>query len=100
MGRYYNEGWSVADTNRLASIARRLDPDYPLDKVNLHDFALWVILHRRYRTVKIMSGRNHAAKFMEDIWKFEQKRMPSKYLSINELTDDEWDFICELTVKE
>ena len=103
MGKLYNTGWSVADTNRLASIVRRMDITYPIDKVNLHDFVMWVILNRRYRTVKLMSGFPYADNQMKEIENFVRGKsvsIMSRRMNINELTDDEWDFICELPVKE
>jgi hypothetical protein len=100
MGKYYNQGWSVADTNRLASIVRRLDPTFPLDKESLHEFTLWVILNRRYRTVKLMSGFPYADEHMRNIRAHEEKHQHLLQLYIGDLTDDEWDFICELPVKE
>lgn len=99
MGEYYNKGWSVADTNRLAFIVKRMDQDYPLDKVNLHDFAMWVILNRTYRTAKLMSGPPYSDKMRKEIEYFEFERSVG-YMNINELTDDEWDFICDLPVEE
>ena len=100
MGKYYNQGWSVYNTNRLASIVRRMNPDHPLDKETLHSFALWVILWRRYRTVKLMSGHPYADTHMAEVRQLEKDHHKLLDMNINELTDDEWDFICELPVKE
>lgn len=100
MGKYYNKGWTVPDTNIVATIVRRMDPDYPLDKEHFSNFAEWVQLNRTYRTVKIMSGYPYADKYINDIIELEKEHKDLRELNINELTDDEWDFICELPVEE
>lgn len=41
MGEYYNKGWSVADTNIVVSIARRIYPASPVDKYTLKRFVRW-----------------------------------------------------------
>jgi hypothetical protein len=42
MGRYYNKGWSVADTNRLAFLIREKFPHWKLDKDSLMNFVVRV----------------------------------------------------------
>ena len=100
MGQYYNKGWSVADTNRLAFIVKRLDQDNPLDKKSMHDFAKMGILYRRYRTVKLMSGSPYDNKMWDDVERHIRLNMSDRAINVNDLTDDEWDFICDLPVGE
>lgn len=38
MGKLYNKGWTVAETNRLAYIIRHWFPAYKLDKESLMKF--------------------------------------------------------------
>ena len=96
MGKYYNKGWSVYNTNRLASIVRRLDSMFPLDKNKLYNFAILVQLnHRQFRAPNPTNSD----------WWLNIMVLASKYnylrrLDLNELTDDEWDFICDLPVEE
>ena len=42
MGQFYNRGWSTADTNIVASIARRIYPRCPVDKDSLMLFVISV----------------------------------------------------------
>jgi hypothetical protein len=80
----------------MAFIVKRLDQDYPLDKTALFKFAILVGLnHRQFRA----PNPTHSD------WWFNIMALVSKYdylkkIDVNELTDDEWGFICGLPVEE
>lgn len=100
MGKCYNKGWTVFQTNLLATIARRMIPDYPLDKDSLHDFALMTIKQQKAaedcakRKFKINAG------LVSNCLDLVIKRKTLIKFNMFELTYNEIDFICDLPVEE